>query len=57
MGFCRFWWVLVQIRWADDRGGRSGGKSVISEMTVSEASLVKTEGRLTKPYDLRLIID
>ena len=29
MGFYGFWWVLVQIRWADDRGGRSGGKSVI----------------------------
>ena len=24
-----FWWLLVQIRWADDRGGRSGGKSGI----------------------------
>jgi len=28
VGFYGFWWVLVQIRWADDRGGRSGGKSV-----------------------------
>ena len=29
--FGGFWWVLVQIRWADDRGGRSGGKSGIPE--------------------------
>ena len=41
MGFCGFWWVLVQIRCADDRGGRSGGKSVTATSESEAIDIVR----------------